>query len=364
LPDKLRVGLLFGGRSGEHEVSIMSARSIYNALDREKFEPVPIGISKNGSWFLIENPEAVFEKGEVDSYKGRAVMILAQPIKNRFVALDGSPLKSLDVVFPVLHGTYGEDGTIQGLLDLADIPYVGAGVLASAAGMDKAVMKKLFRQAGLPVVKDVTIMRWALQRDLEGVINYIEKNILYPCFVKPANLGSSVGVSKACRREELKEALMEAAQFDRKLVVEQGVNAREIECSVLGNDFPRCSIPGEIIPAGDFYDYEAKYISEDSQLIIPAPLTEEQKGEIQEMAVKAFKAMDCSGLARVDFFLTKDTGRIYVNEINTMPGFTKISMYPKLWEATGLSYGGLLTKLIELAFERHRDKSRNRTTYV
>ncbi|NLO89895.1 MAG: D-alanine--D-alanine ligase [Clostridia bacterium] len=363
MAEKIRVGILFGGRSGEHEVSILSAGSVYKALDRDKFEPVAIAISKEGTWYLMEDPEDVFKKGEIDFDKGKPVTILCQPVKNNFVTLDGKALEPLDVVFPVLHGTFGEDGTVQGLLDLAGIPYVGAGVLASAAGMDKVIMKKLFRHAGLPVVKDMAVMRREFQEDPHGVISRIEENIPYPCFVKPANLGSSVGVSKAKNREELAAALEEAAIYDRKLVVEQGVEAREIECSVMGNDHPRCSVPGEIIPSGEFYDYEAKYLSGQSELIIPAPLSEEQRERVRRLAVEAFKAVDCSGLARVDFFVTKDTGEIYVNEINTMPGFTKISMFPKLWEASGVPYGELLTRLIDLAFERHRDRSRNVTEY-
>ena len=360
---KLRVGILFGGRSGEHEVSILSAGSVYEALDRDRFEPVAIAISREGTWYLVEDPEDIFKKGEIDFDKGIPVTILCQPLKNNFVTLDGRALKPLDVVFPVLHGTFGEDGTVQGLLDLAGIPYVGAGVLASAAGMDKVVMKKLFRQAGLPVVKDMAVMRREFQKDPEKVISCIEENISYPCFVKPANLGSSVGVSKAKNRKELIAALEEASMYDRKLVVEQGVEAREIECSVMGNDHPRCSVPGEIIPSGEFYDYEAKYLSGQSKLIIPAPLSREQQERVRSLAVEAFKAVDCSGLARVDFFVTKDTGEIYVNEINTMPGFTKISMFPKLWEASGVPYGELLSQLIELAFERHKDRNRNVTVY-
>jgi len=364
LSRKLRVGILFGGRSGEHEVSILSAGSVYEALDRNRFEPVAIAITRDGSWYLIENPRDVFEKGEIDPHRGIPVTILCQPLKDNFVTLDGKVLEPLDVVFPVLHGTYGEDGTVQGLLELAGIPYVGAGVLASAAGMDKVVMKKLFRQAGLPVVKDIAVMRWEFQENPERVADYVEANISYPCFVKPANLGSSVGVSKAKNRKELIAALEEASMYDRKLVVEQGIEAREIECSVMGNEHPRSSVPGEIIPSGEFYDYESKYLSGESKLLIPAPLSSEQEDRIRNLAVKAFKAVDCSGLARVDFFVTKDTGQIYVNEINTMPGFTKISMFPKLWEASGVSYGELLSHLIDLAFERYKDKKRNATVYM
>lgn len=361
MDEKLTLGILFGGRSGEHEVSVMSARSVYRAVDRNKFSPLLIGISKEGRWFLVDDAEAVFGKGVVDSDAGLPVTIIPQPGQG-FVALDGSKVPRLDVVFPVLHGTYGEDGTIQGLLELAGIPYVGAGVMASAVGMDKVMMKMVFRQAGLPVVDDVYVTRQAMSKDTEKVLNYIEQNLSYPCFVKPANMGSSVGINKADNRDQLEKALWGAARFDSKLIVEQGVPAREIECSVLGNEDAKCSIPGEIVPAGEFYDYEAKYHSEDSQLLIPAPLTEEQVKAVQEMALKVFQVLDCSGLSRIDFFVTKDTGKIYVNEINTMPGFTTISMYPKLWEATGIPYEELITQLVDLAFARYRQKAANETS--
>ncbi|MGI6554970.1 MAG: D-alanine--D-alanine ligase [Bacillota bacterium] len=359
----MKLGILVGGRSGEHEVSVMSAKSVFEAVDKNKYDPLLIGISKEGCWYLIEDPESVFSRGFVGPDAGLPVTIIPQPQGQPFVALDGSNVPGLDVVFPVLHGTFGEDGTVQGLLDLAGIPYVGAGVMASAVGMDKIIMKRLFRHAGLPVVNDISLTRRFFRESREEAIKFIEEHIPYPCFVKPANLGSSVGVSKADSREELDRALDEAARYDFKIIVEQGVPAREIECSVLGNDAPECSIPGEIIPGRDFYDYEAKYKDDRSQLLIPAPLTEEQVRQVKDLAVRAFRAIDCAGLARVDFFVTKDTGKIFVNEINTMPGFTTISMYPKLWEASGLPYDRLISRLIELALEKHKEKSENETTY-
>jgi D-alanine-D-alanine ligase len=274
---------------------------------------------------------------------------------------------NVDVIFPVLHGTFGEDGTIQGLLELADIPYVGAGVLGSAAGMDKDIMKSLFIAAGIPIVKHVTILRGAWDKDPKKVQKLVESKLTYPVFVKPANLGSSVGISKAHNRKELGPAIEEAAKFDRKIVIEQGVGgkkekAREIECSVLGNDEPAASVPGEIVPGKEFYDYTAKYVDEGSQLIIPAKLTKAETKKVQELAVKAFQAVDCSGLARVDFLMDPKTGKIFLNEINTMPGFTAISMYPKLWAASGLAYADLIDRLIQLGIERHEDKKKNQYT--
>ena len=360
---KLTLGLLFGGRSGEHEVSVKSARSVYEALDRNKFNPILIGISKEGDWYLIEEPEAVFSAGVVGPQSGLPVTIIAQPGGQPFVALDGAAVPHLDVVFPVLHGTFGEDGTIQGLLELANIPYVGAGVMASAVGMDKVMMKTVFRQADLPVVDDVCVTRQLFLNNTEEALDMIEEHLSYPCFIKPANMGSSVGVNRADDRKGLEVALDEAARFDAKIIVEQGIEAREVECSVLGNETVKCSIPGEVIPAGEFYDYEAKYKSAESKLLIPAPLTEMQLKAIQEMAARVFQAIDCSGLGRVDFFVTKDTGEIYVNEINTMPGFTTISMYPKLWAASGLAYEELINQLVKLAFERHSERNKNETTY-
>jgi D-alanine-D-alanine ligase len=394
---KIRVGILFGGRSGEHEVSLLSAASVLQAIDKDKYEVVPIGITKDGRWLTaadaenllqgklvlearhlragdpeITQPAAVLARGE-------SVVVPPEPVHRQSGLVPFQTDAALtrrasdraidvDVIFPVLHGTFGEDGTIQGLLELADIAYVGAGVLGSAAGMDKDIMKSLFLAAGLPIVKHVTILRSAWANAPKAVQKFVESKLKYPVFVKPANLGSSVGISKAHNRKELGPAIEEAAKFDRKIVIEQGVGgkknkAREIECSVLGNDEPVASIPGEIVPVKEFYDYNAKYLDEGSELIIPAKLTKAETKKFQELAVRSFKAVDCSGLARVDFLMDPGAGgktrKIYVNEINTMPGFTAISMYPKLWAASGLDYADLIDKLIQLGIERHADKKKN-----
>ena len=388
---KLRVGVLFGGRSGEHEVSLLSAASVMEAMDKNRYEVVPIGITKEGQWLTAdharqllhgEKPEARhLRAGDPDVTPGAAVLangetVVVPPVPgHEMQAFQGEmPQRrasdrviDVDVVFPVLHGTFGEDGTIQGLLELADIAYVGAGVLGSAAGMDKDVMKQLFRSAGLPIVKHVTTLRRHWEQKPDAVRRRIESALKYPVFVKPANLGSSVGISKVHDRSELKKAMDEAAQFDRKIVIEEGVGgkkgrAREIECSVLGNDEPQASVAGEIVPSAEFYDYKAKYVDEGSQLVIPAKLTKAEQKKVQEMAVKAFLAVDCSGLARVDFLMDSRSRRIWVNEINTMPGFTSISMYPKLWAASGVSYSKLIDSLIQLGLERHAEKKRNRYT--
>jgi len=335
---KIRVGVLFGGRSGEHDVSLQSAASVINALDRAKYEIVPIGITREGQWRVgsgaVQLLPQVLENGD-------PVTPSVDPAGPKLLPLAGAgsaPNSRLevDVVFPVLHGTYGEDGTVQGLLELADIPYVGAGVLASATGMDKDVMKRLFRDAGLPVVPWELVRRADWEKHPAAVRQRIERKMRYPLFVKPVNLGSSVGISKVHRRPELPAAMNLAAQYDRKILVEKGVDAREIECSVLGNDSPQASLPGEVVPVNEFYDYEAKYIKEGSDLIIPAPLTKRQTKRVQELAVRAFQAIDGAGMGRVDFLLDRKTGKVYVNEINTIPGFTSISMYPKLWEASGV----------------------------
>ncbi|MBA3915901.1 MAG: D-alanine--D-alanine ligase [Acidobacteriales bacterium] len=393
---KIRVGILFGGRSGEHEISLLSAASVCEAIDKEKFDVVLIGITKEGKWVTEHHAESLLQgtahhgkslrAGDPDATpgaavlaSGEAVIVPPQPrsasgITAFQTAADELPARRLedraiqvDVIFPVLHGTFGEDGTVQGLLELADIAYVGAGVLGSAAGMDKDVMKSLFRAAGLPVVKQVTVLRSRWESSPAAVPSNIESSLTYPVFVKPANLGSSVGIFKAHNREELGPSLSEAAKFDRKIVVEEGVGgkhtkAREIECAVLGNDDPQASVPGEIIPIKEFYDYEAKYLQEGSELVIPAELSPEESAAIQDLAIKAFQAVDCSGLARVDFLMDPATRTFYVNEINTMPGFTAISMYPKLWAATGVTYPELIERLIHLGIERHRDKRRNRYT--
>jgi D-alanine-D-alanine ligase len=389
---KLRVGVLFGGRSGEHEVSLLSAASVLNAIDKDKYEVVPIGITKDGRWLTAEHAENLLtgklvieprhlRAGDPDLTqsaavlaRGEAVVVPPEPVHRQSGLVpfqtDGGPMRrasdraiNVDVIFPVLHGTFGEDGTIQGLLELADIPYVGAGVLGSAAGMDKDIMKSLFIAAGIPIVKHVTTLRSAWKRDPKKIEKQVAR-LKYPVFVKPANLGSSVGISKAHNRKELGPAIEEAAKFDRKIVIEQGVGgnkdkAREIECSVLGNDDPVASVPGEIVPVKEFYDYNAKYLDEGSQLIIPAKLTKAQTKKVQELAIRAFKAVDCSGLARVDFLMDPKTSKIYLNEINTMPGFTAISMYPKLWAASGLAYSDLIDRLIQLGIERHADKKKN-----
>jgi len=369
LGGKKRVAVIFGGRSGEHEVSINSAVSVMSALDREKYEVIPVGITKEGAWLVGADPRRAVEAGEVGK-EGSPAALLGDPTRQGLipvgqeqVALAETGGQPVDVVFPVLHGTYGEDGTVQGLLELANIPYVGGGVLASALGMDKVMMKTVFAQHGLPQARFWHCLRQDWEHNGDGVIAEIEKRFGYPCFVKPANLGSSVGISKAHHREELVEALDLAASYDRKIIVEESIDGREIEVSVLGNDNPIASIPGEIIPSKEFYDYEAKYLDGLSQLIIPADLPPETTHRVRELAVKAFKAIDCAGLARVDFFLTRSGGEVLVNEINTIPGFTKISMYPKLWEATGIGYGELLDRLIQLALERHRDKNKSRTSY-
>jgi D-alanine-D-alanine ligase len=380
---KLRVGILFGGRSGEHEVSLLSAASVLNAIDRKKFDVVPIGITKNGHWLAAADAHGLLEgdtsavasrlrAGDPAATEGAKLLEKGMPM---LLAPEPGPQgpqgRSIDVVFPVLHGTFGEDGTIQGLFELAGIAYVGSGVLGSSAGMDKDVMKRLFKESGLPIVKHVTVLRSEWEKSPKKVAAKIEATLKYPVFVKPANLGSSVGISKAHDRKELGPALDEAARFDRKLVIEQGVGgaikggkleakARELEVAVLGNDKPEASVVGEIIPGKEFYDYEAKYLSEGSIPVIPAKLTRAESKKIREMAVKAFQACDLAGLARVDFLMEAGgKRRIYLNEVNTLPGFTKISMYPKLWEATGLSYSDLITRLIELALERQQEKNRN-----
>ncbi len=366
---KIRVGIIFGGRSGEHEVSLISARSVMEAIDKDKFEVVPIGITKDGRWVASGDPLKALQLGTLEG--SQPVALLGDPSRRGLMRLEegesyltAAPIAELDVIFPVLHGPYGEDGTVQGLLELADIPYVGAGVLGSALGMDKIAMKDIFRAHGLPVVKYLPFKRRDWERDPESILERIEAELGYPCFTKPANLGSSVGVSKAHNREELVAGMEEAAKYDRRLLVEEGINAREIEVSVLGNDDPITSVPGEVVPCNEFYDYAAKYIDDASELLIPAPISPELTERVQKLAVKAYLAIDCAGMARADFLLDRDNGDLYISELNTIPGFTPISMYPKLWEATGLSYPELIERLIELALERHADKSRSRTSYT
>jgi D-alanine-D-alanine ligase len=393
--NKLRVGVLFGGRSGEHEVSLLSAASVIEAIDKKKYEVVPIGITKQGRWVTSGHAQQLLRgKGSGKHLragdpaatapaavlaKGEGIIVPPEPRSEdepslaAFEPAGGSPastqsgahLIAVDVIFPVLHGTFGEDGTIQGLLELADLAYVGAGVLGSACGMDKDVMKRLFAAARLPMVKHVTILRGDWERDPKAARRAIEKKLRYPVFVKPANLGSSVGISKVHQGRELAAAMDAAGSYDRKIIVEQGVGAakgkaREIECSVLGNDQPRASVAGEIVPVQEFYDYNAKYLDEGSKLLIPAKISKAQQKKVQQMAVAAFQAVDCSGLARVDFLMDPKSGKIFVNEINTMPGFTSISMYPKLWAATGIAYPELIDRLIQLGLERHAEKKKNR----
>ncbi len=369
MPDrKIRVGVIFGGKSGEHEVSLISAASIMNALDKDRFEVYPIGITKEGRWLTTGDPLAVLRAGtEMPPQLERRTETTLTPAQEESRDLipgtryEGIP--PIDVAFPVLHGPFGEDGTVQGLLELADIPYVGSGVLASALGMDKIVQKTVFMQYGLPVVPFLPLKRKDWDRNPETMLDRIEARFGYPCFIKPANLGSSVGVTKAHDRDELSAALALAAAYDRKMLAEQAIDGREIECSVLGNDDPIASVPGEIIPSREFYDYTAKYIDETSELLIPAPISAGLAQQVQDLAIRAFLALDCAGMARVDFFLERGTDRIYVNEVNTIPGFTSISMYPKLWAATGIPYPELLTRLIELALERHADRRRSLTSY-
>lgn len=383
---RLRVGVIYGGRSSEHEVSLASAAAVISSLDRARYEPIPIRIEKDGRWTLADRPPTAISAAEVieqarleaaRTRPGREVHLLPRPSEETMLSIDrprpGSPVGDLaadgdrvmvtglglDVIFPVLHGPYGEDGTIQGLLELANVPYVGAGVLASALGMDKAMMKVAFAERGLPIVEHLVVRRpdWVAHR--ERTLEAVESRLRPPVFVKPANLGSSIGISKAKTREELAAAIDLAAEFDRKILVEAAVpNAREIECGVLGNDDPEASVPGEIVPSREFYDYEAKYLDAGSEARIPAPIGADMAREVQRLAIAAFKAVDAAGMARVDFLLARDTNALVVNEINTIPGFTTISMFPKLWEASGVSYSQLIDRLIQLAIEHHRTKPR------
>ena len=385
---KLRVGVIYGGRSGEHEVSVTSAASIFKHIDRARYEPVPIRIEKDGRWTLADRPPAALSAADVilqarasqarPLRAGRETLLAPYPSENTMITVERAAPEGgavgvdravvtglgLDVVFPVLHGPYGEDGTVQGLLELANVPYVGPGVLASSAGMDKAVMKVLFAGAGLPLVAWRGFVRSEWERDRDRITSDIGALGL-PVFVKPANLGSSVGISKVKTAAELVAAIEMALEYDRKVVVEAGVvNAREIECAVLGNDDPETSLPGEIIPSREFYDYEAKYLDEGSKSVVPAELSAAQVADVQRLSIAAFRSIDAAGLSRVDFLLSRDSGAIYVNEINTMPGFTTISMYAKMWEASGVSYTALVDRLIQLAQARHSEKQRLRTSAV
>lgn len=353
---KIRVGVLFGGQSSEHEVSLASARSVMSALDAEKYEVVPIGITKRGAWLTSGDPMRRLRSGS-DAVEDSAGVSAALPLD---IVGEGKSGKLLDVVFPILHGPYGEDGTVQGLLELAGVPYVGAGVLGSAVGMDKAVMKQVFIAQGLPVVPFVHVTRREWQRDPDAVRRNAEEQLLYPMFAKPANMGSSVGVGKIHGPEDFAAALDNAAKYDRRIIIEQGVDARECECAVLGNDDPQASVVGEIVPGNEFYDYSAKYVDSNSALFIPADLPPNISEEIRRISIEAFRAVDASGMSRVDFFVARDLSAVWLNEINTIPGFTRISMYPKLWEASGLTYPALLDRLIELAIERHGDRMQSK----
>jgi len=362
----LHVAVLFGGRSGEHEVSLASARSVVDNLDPAKYRVTLIGITKEGHWVVPDKSVRALEKG-LDAADGVPAVLPPNYGSRQLVSpADGAPVgEPIDVVFPVLHGPYGEDGTVQGLLELAGLPYVGAGVTGSAVGMDKVIMKMLFASAGLPIPAFLHFRAPVWEQDSSGVQAQIGEQVGFPCFVKPANLGSSVGISKVHAPQELAAALELAFSYDVKVIVERSIeNAREVECSVLGNDEPRASVPGEIIPSREFYSYEAKYLDDASELIIPAELSADTTHRIREMAVRAFEVTDCAGMARVDFLVRRETEEVFVSEINTIPGFTRISMYPKLWEATGVGYRELLDRLIQLALERHGQRARLRTSYL
>ena len=367
--EKIKVGLIFGGRSGEHEVSFCSASSIIKAIDKDKYTVVPIGITKEGKWISPQDSELALQSGKIEGKN--TVILLNDSFSKSLVCIDNnqkldksSALEKLDVIFPILHGPYGEDGTIQGLLELANIPYVGAGVASSAISMDKELMKTIFKQKGLPVLKWLTIKRKEWQKDKEKILSLIQNGFEYPLFVKPTNLGSSVGITKVHKKEELEKAIDLASSYDRKILIEEGLEeAREIECSVLGNDEPQTSVVGEVKPAGEFYDYDSKYIDKETQLIVPADLPDGVSRKVQEIALRAFKAVDAAGMARVDFFVSKKENKIYLSEINTIPGFTSVSMYPRLWEASGIPYPELIDRLIQLALERHQDKKQNKISY-
>ncbi len=394
---KIRVGVIFGGKSGEHQVSLLSAQSVMGAIDKSRYDVVPIGITKQGRWLTVGDPLAALTCGQMTMPKllaGETAQAIEPgaktggeqlPLELAIVETDCASTKleigsrelipgtreagmpDVDVIFPVLHGPFGEDGTLQGVLELADVPYVGAGVLASAVGMDKAVMKDIFIARGLPVAPFVVIKRADWERNPAPVMERVLSEIGLPCFIKPANLGSSIGISKAHDITELDEALADAAQYDRKILAEVAVpQAREIECSVLGNDEPIASVPGEIVPSREFYDYASKYLDGGeaaSQLLIPAPIPAEVAEHVRQMAIRAYLALDCAGMARADFLLSAQSGELYINELNTIPGFTQISMYPKLWEASGIPYSELIERLISLALDRHADKQRSRTSY-
>ncbi|BBB48103.1 D-alanine--D-alanine ligase family protein [Pelolinea submarina] len=368
MTEKINLGIILGGRSGEHEVSLMSSRSVLSVLDREKFNVTEIGIDHNGLWWSGEHVLEALEKGSTQSL--HRVFLLPEPgktvlYKRSFENASEviTPIAELDVIFPVLHGTFGEDGTLQGFFEMADVAYVGAGVLGSSVGMDKSVFKDVMRANGIPVTEWITCTRRDIETNVESVIKRAEAVADYPLFVKPANLGSSVGITKVKNHSDLYEGILEAARYDRRILIERGINAREIEVSVLGNEDAQASLPGEIVPSDEFYSYNAKYLDGKSNLFIPAPLSDELTEKIRELAVKTYKAIDCAGMARVDFLLDKDTNDLYINEVNTIPGFTSISMYPKLWDAGGLTYPALIEKLIDLALERKQERNKSKRTF-
>ncbi|HEV2860135.1 MAG TPA: D-alanine--D-alanine ligase family protein [Pyrinomonadaceae bacterium] len=374
MAEKIRVGVIYGGRSGEHEVSIRSARSVIEAIDREKYEVVPLAITREGRWLspaesarLLPESASVLLPGKVKE-SDEAMTIVGDPSRGSLLKLEtgARAAQKLDVVFPVMHGTFGEDGTIQGLLEMAGIPYVGCGVLASSCGMDKVTMKALFRDAHLPICKYLWLLRSEWERDAAAAERRVAEGVGYPCFVKPANLGSSVGISRAADAEGLARSIELAAKYDRKIIVEEALDAREIECAVMGNDEPEASLPGEYVVHDErakFLDYTEKYSSTGHvEFVVPAPIPEETVKRVQELSVRAFRAVDGAGLARVDFFLRRDTGELLLNELNTIPGLTDVSGFPKMWEATGVPFGEAIERLITLAFERHRDKARNIVT--
>jgi D-alanine-D-alanine ligase len=362
---KLKLAVLFGGRSGEHEVSLMSARSVLSVLDPERYEVTQVGITKDGCWYTGADAIGVLENGKTDGLEH--VILSPDPSESGLYVLRGSEyskLTDIDVFFPVMHGTYSEDGTMQGLLEMADVAYVGAGVVGAAVGMDKGIFKDVMVANDIPVVDTLVVLRSEIEQDMEAIIRKAEAMCAYPFFTKPANMGSSVGVTKCNNRSDLQEGLFEAAAYDRRVLIQRGIaHVREIEVSVLGNDDPQASVPGEVLPSREFYSYESKYIDGTSGLLIPAPLPTETTELIRQIAVRAYKAIDCAGLARVDFMIDKDTDAIYLNEINTIPGFTKISMYPKLWEATDLPYAKLVDRLIDLALERKAERDRTKHEY-
>ncbi|HUV16646.1 MAG TPA: D-alanine--D-alanine ligase family protein [Pelolinea sp.] len=365
---KIRLGIILGGRSGEHEVSLMSSRSVLSVLDPEKYTVTQIGIDHEGRWWSGDDVITKFENGSSENlYR---VFLLPEPGPVRLYRLgDGmgeenaAAAVELDVLFPVLHGTFCEDGTIQGFFEMADVAYVGAGVVGSSVGMDKGVFKDVMRANGIPVVDWLVCSRKEVEADMDRLIRQTEQLFPYPVFIKPANLGSSVGITKAKNRSDLLEGIMEAARYDRRVLIEKGLNAREIEVSVLGNENPRASVPGEIVPSDEFYSYKAKYIDGKSGLFIPAPISDELIAQVKDLAIKTYKAIDCAGMARVDFLLDKDTQSLYMNEVNTIPGFTSISMYPKLWEASGLPYAELVDELIQLALERKTERNKSKRIF-